>query len=80
MKTAVIIKFAGMIREAKTAVMTFIVLLFAMGRAHDTYAQSHNGSSMHYYVENGDTVYFDTLKASKVYSQLPRQKGKEWRK
>ena len=80
MKTAVIIKFAGMIREAKIAVMTFIVLLFTMGRAHDTYAQSHNGSSMHYYVENGDTVYFDTLKASKVYSQLPRQKGKEWRK
>ena len=30
--------------------------------------------------ESGDTTYFDTIRPSKVYSRLPRQKGREWRK
>ena len=50
----------------------------------NTYAQTqvHQNESkkMHYFIENGDTIYFDTLQASKVYSKLPKQKGKEWRK
>lgn len=33
-----------------------------------------------YAVNGNDTTYFDEIKASKVYSKLPRQKGKEWRK
>lgn len=35
---------------------------------------------MNYMVENGDTMYFGTIRPSKVYSRLPRQKGREWRK
>lgn len=33
-----------------------------------------------YYIENGDTIFYDELRASKVYSRLPKQKGREWRK
>lgn len=32
-----------------------------------------------YFVEGEDTIYYDTITASKVYSRVPRQKGKEWR-
>ncbi|MBR4978472.1 MAG: DUF4294 domain-containing protein [Bacteroidales bacterium] len=33
-----------------------------------------------FFVEGEDTVYYDTLEASKIYSRLPKQKGREWRK
>ena len=39
-----------------------------------------NGNPMSYDVENGDTTYFGTIRPSKIYSRLPKQKGKEWRK
>ena len=35
---------------------------------------------MEFIVENGDTIFIDEIRASKVYSRLPKQKGKEWRK
>lgn len=35
---------------------------------------------LEYIVEDGDTIYIDELRASKIYAHLPRQKGKEWRK
>ena len=38
------------------------------------------GGELQYFVEDGDTIYFDYITASKVYSRLPKQKGKEWRK
>lgn len=38
------------------------------------------GEMMNYTVENGDTIYFGTIRPSKVYSRLPKQKGREWRK
>lgn len=31
-------------------------------------------------IEGTDTIYYDEITASKVYSRLPKQKGKEWRK
>jgi uncharacterized protein with gpF-like domain len=40
----------------------------------------HQDNLLEYIVEEGDTIYMDNIRASKVYSQLPRQKGKEWRK
>lgn len=71
----------------QTIKYTFIIslaLLFLTGGALNTHAQTqvHQNESkkMHYFIENGDTIYFDTLQASKVYSKLPKQKGKEWRK
>lgn len=33
-----------------------------------------------YIVEGNDTIYIDEIRAAKVYSRLPRQKGKDWRK
>ena len=35
---------------------------------------------MQYIVEGKDTIYIDQIRPSKVYSRLPKQKGKEWRK
>ena len=35
---------------------------------------------LHYIVEGNDTIFVDEIKASKVYSRLPKQKGKDWRK
>ena len=35
---------------------------------------------MEYIVEGNDTIYIDEIRAAKVYSKLPRQKGKDWRK
>lgn len=35
---------------------------------------------LNYIVEGKDTIYIDHLEPSKVYSRLPKQKGKEWRK
>lgn len=32
-----------------------------------------------FFVEGEDTVYYDTIEASKIYSRLPKQKGREWR-
>ena len=37
-------------------------------------------NSLRYLVEGGDTIYIDHIRASKVYSRLPKQKGREWRK
>ena len=33
-----------------------------------------------FFVEGTDTMYYDEITASKIYSRLPKQKGKEWRK
>ncbi len=34
---------------------------------------------MQYLVDGNDTIYIDNIRASKVYSRLPKQKGKQWR-
>ena len=38
-----------------------------------------NSGKLAYFIEGEDTIYYDTITASKVYSRLPKQKGKEWR-
>lgn len=38
------------------------------------------GEVLEYIIEDGDTIFMDEIRASKVYSRLPKQKGKEWRK
>ena len=37
-------------------------------------------NALSYIVEGKDTIYIDHLEPSKIYSRLPRQKGREWRK
>lgn len=54
-----------------------VILLICAGK--HSHAQQ-TGSILNYIVENGDTVFVDELRASKVYSRLPKQKGKEWRR
>ncbi len=39
-----------------------------------------NEDMMEFIVEGEDTIYIDHIRASKVYSRLPRMKGREWRK
>lgn len=41
--------------------------------------KSSDGRRLAYFVEEGDTIYYDTITASKVYSRIPRQSGREWR-
>lgn len=38
------------------------------------------GGFLEYTVENGDTVYYDSIRPARVFQKMPRQKGKEWRK
>lgn len=37
-------------------------------------------SVLEFIVEGNDTIYIDHIRASKVYSRLPKMKGREWRK
>ena len=41
---------------------------------------SEDANSLRFIVEGNDTIYIDNINPSKVYSRLPRQKGREWRK
>lgn len=43
-------------------------------------APRDSSNILEYIVEDGDTIYIDHIRASKVYSRLPKQKGKDWRK
>ena len=56
-------------------IIPFVIFLFVKGT--DCHAQQH---VLKYIVEGKDTVYLDEIKASKIYSRLPKQKGREWRK
>lgn len=40
----------------------------------------HIKDLMEYRIEGRDTVYIEELPAARVYSRLPRQKGRDWRK
>jgi hypothetical protein len=63
------------------AIFCTAVLCFCLP-AEKCAAQQAKGKEkfLQYVVEGKDTIYIDELKASKVYSRLPKQKGKEWRK
>jgi hypothetical protein len=63
------------------AIFCTAVLFFCLP-AEKCAAQQAKGKEkfLQYVVEGKDTIYIDELKASKVYSRLPKQKGKEWRK
>ena len=41
--------------------------------------QRDSSNILEYIVEDGDTIYIDQIKAAKVWSMMPRQKGKDWR-
>ncbi len=42
--------------------------------------QQPEGNVLEYIIDGRDTIYIDEINASKVYSRLPKMKGREWRK
>ena len=42
--------------------------------------ESPEGMYMHFMMEGRDTVFMDELPPARVYSRMPRQKGREWRR
>lgn len=54
------------------------VATFLFATADNCHAQQHG--ILKYIIEGKDTVYLDEIRASKVYSKVPKQKGREWRK
>lgn len=74
---------AGYMKKISPYILTiFASLTFLCAPAQKGHAQQKNDKDnyLHYIVEGKDTIYIDQIRASKVYSRLPRQKGKEWRK
>lgn len=70
-----------------------LVLALSAACAGDAFAQStgkafaesagkaqQDKEVMQYIVEGKDTIYIDEIRPSKVYSRVPKMKGKEWRK
>ena len=57
----------------------YILILIATLIASSFSAHAQSDKMMQYIVEGKDTIYIDQINASKVYSRLPKQKGKEWR-
>ena len=41
--------------------------------------KTENDGMLPFFVEGEDTIYYDTITASKIYSKIPKQKGREWR-
>ena len=67
---------------------TIIILLAAVAAniiagGTETRAQtpeSPEGMYMHFMVDGRDTIFTDELPPARVYSRMPRQKGREWRR
>ena len=50
------------------------------GIKNSTPVQQHvQDGRLAFFVEGNDTIYYDTIVASKIYSRVPKQKGREWR-
>ena len=48
--------------------------------SHAQTPETPDGMYMHFKVVDRDTVFTDELPPARVYSRMPRQKGREWRK
>jgi hypothetical protein len=42
-------------------------------------AERDSSNILEFIVEDGDTIYIDQIRAAKIWSMMPRQKGKDWR-
>ncbi len=49
-------------------------------RAATAKPQQPESEVLKYIIDGKDTIYIDEIRASKVYSRLPKMKGREWRK
>ena len=70
-------------RKSTIYILAFLAVAISMHThlpACSAQQKCNKDNYLHYIVEGKDTIYIDEIKASKVYSRLPKQKGKEWRK
>ena len=72
-------------RMRKIIIYIFIILAMALIRTPDGTCRAQSVAPqekevLRYIVDGKDTVFVDEIRASKVYSRVPRQKGREWRK
>ena len=76
------LKFAFVKKILSYTITVSAAVLLLCAPAERCAAQQAKGKDkfLHYIVEGKDTIYVDEIRASKVYSRLPKQKGKEWRK
>lgn len=77
---------ARILRKAmwKSRIILIFILIFANHAAGEIFAQEKSGKKpggwLEYTVENGDTVFHDSIRPARVFQRMPRQKGREWRK
>ncbi|MBQ8856368.1 MAG: DUF4294 domain-containing protein [Bacteroidales bacterium] len=69
----------------KIIIYIFIILVMTLIRTPDGTCRAQSVAPqekevLRYVVDGKDTVFVDEIRASKVYSRVPRQKGREWRK
>lgn len=66
----------------RLAILAAVLLLFSALGSSEARAQSTRNKSgyLEYFIEGGDTIYVDQIRAAKVFAKMPRQKGKDWRK
>lgn len=57
-----------------------ILIYLTLLSAFSLQSNAQSDKALRYIVEGKDTIFLDEIRASKVYSRLPKQKGKEWRK
>ena len=62
-----------------------VLVILALGGADAVRSNAQSrptkpGGWLEYSVENGDTVYYDSIRPARVFQKMPKQKGKEWRK
>ena len=62
-----------------------VLVILALGGAGAVRSNAQSrptkpGGWLEYSVENGDTVYYDSIRPARVFQRMPRQKGREWRK
>ena len=61
-------------------IATLYTVLQTPAHAQNKISGQEQEDVLKYIVEGKDTIYIDEIRASKVYSRVPRQKGKDWRK
>ncbi len=69
----------------KIIIYIFIILVMTLIPTPDGICRAQSVAPqekevLRYIVDGKDTVFVDEIRASKVYSRVPRQKGREWRK
>ena len=62
-------------------IVAFFALTAAKGDfCHAQQPKNQKKEVLQYIIDGKDTIYIDEIRASKVYSRVPKQRGREWRK